>query len=162
MKTEIKNSLDEIFTRHEASKRNAEQQQKKKQSEDAEFLKSFLDVQESVIRPAMLAIAQYLKARGYDCEITTERDGFHATEQRPIEASIKLKMFTDERRHSRHDTPCFSVTCEKNAKRVRFHESTLSPGRGGKAGTSGHAALSEVTEELIQQKVLKIIEEVFR
>lgn len=162
LKNEMKSSLDAIFARHEAANVKQEEAKKAIETNEAEFVRSFMADCEAIMRPAMLSMADYLKGRGYDSEITTAQDGFHATQQRPIEASIKLTIFVDERRSPSNDMPSFSILCDKYKGRVRFHESTMSPRRGGRSVSAGDANLSDVTEELIHGKILKILDAVFR
>ena len=163
MKDEIKSELNAIFQKHNANKRAAAAKQTK-ESKEVAFLKQFLDVRESVIRPAMQAIGEFIKGQGYDYEITTEEDGFRTEgPSHPlglIPASICLHIMVGP--NSRSDAnPSFKAICDKNAQVVSFHENTITPRRSGRASGAGTALLSEIDQELVQKKILEVIREVF-
>jgi hypothetical protein len=71
-------------------------------------------------------------------------------------------FFPGEKSHSKLEFPTFTVFCDKSKQRVRFHDRTMMPGRGGSAGSSGEADLTEVTTDLIQAKILDVVEKAFR
>jgi hypothetical protein len=76
MKSDIKKGLDDVFAKHEASRKAAAERQQAIQTKEEAFLKEFLEKRDSIIRPAMEAVGQYLKEKGYSSEITTEEDGY--------------------------------------------------------------------------------------
>ncbi len=152
MKEETKSKLDAVF--------KAEQVAKGKQEA---FLQNFMEAQDTIIRPAMEEIGEYVRGKGYSHEISTEEDGIsNDGNNRPISASTRITFFLGERQYPRHQFPGFSVICDKNQELVFFHESTMSPGRGGHAGGAGQATLPEVTKDLIQEKISNVLSEVFR
>lgn len=163
MNNDIKSKLDAAFLKHEASKRAAVEAKQAAETKEQVFLRQFVEARESIIRPAMEEVGEYIKGKGYTYEIFTEDDKSSPDGRgRSTPASIQLALFLDERRYPVHDFPNFSIICEKGQQRVRFHGSTISPGRGGYSGSAGEATLSEVTKELVQEKILKIVTEVFR
>jgi len=163
MKDEIKAKLDVAFQKHEAAKRTAAEGKQIAASKEQVFLRGFMEARESIIRPAMKEIGEYVKDKGYDYDVSTEDDKPSPDgRSRSTPASIRLTIFLGERRYPSHEHPGFSVICEKGQQKVRFHENTTSPGRGGHAGPAGEAVLSDLTKDLVQEKILKVVAEVFR
>lgn len=163
MKHEIKSKLDAAFQRHEASKRAASEAKQVAETKEQVFLREFIEARDAIIRPAMEEIGEYVKGKGYSYEVSTEDDKPSPDgRSRSTPASIRLTMFLGERRYPAYEHPGFSVTCEKGQQKARFHENTTSPGRGGHSGPAGEAPLPDLTKDLIQEKILKVVAEVFR
>lgn len=163
MKDDIKSKLDAAFERHEASKRSAVEAKQAAESKEQIFLREFLEARDTIIRPAMEEIGGYVQGKGYSYDISTEDDKPSPDgRSRLVPASIRLTIFIGERRSLAHENPGVSVTCQKGQQKVSFHECTMSPGRGGHAGPAGEATLSQLTKDLIQEKILKVVAEVFR
>jgi hypothetical protein len=132
MKSDIKKGLDDVFAKHEASRKAAAERQQAIQTKEEAFLKEFLEKRDSIIRPAMEAVGQYLKEKGYSSEITTEEDGYSQDgARRPVSASIRFTIYPDRGAgYPRERFPGLAAICDKSGGRVVFHESTLSPSRG--------------------------------
>ena len=163
MKDDIKSKLDAAFEKHEASKLATATAKQVAENKEQVFLREFVEARDAIIRPAMEEIGEYIKSKGYSYEVSTEDDKPSLDgRSRSIPASIRLTMFLGERRYPIHDNPGFSVICEKWHQKVRFHESTMSPGRGGHAGPAGETSVPELTKDLLQERILKIVAEVFR
>lgn len=161
MKDDIKSRLDATFQKHEATKRAAIEAKQVAETKEQIFLREFMEARESIIRPAMEEIGEYVKSKGHNYEVSTEDDSPSLdSRSRSTPASIHLTL-GDGHRPS-HEFPGFSVICEKGQQKVRFHESTMWPGRGGHAGSAGEASLSEVTKDLVQEKILKVVAAAFR
>jgi len=163
MKDDIKSKLDAAFEKHEASKRLAAKAKQAAETKEEVFLREFIEARDTIIRPAMEEIGGYVKGKGYSYEISTEDDKPSPDgRSRSVPASIRLTIFLGERRFPVHENPGFSAICEKGQQNVWFHECTMSPGRGGHAGPAGQATLSQITKDLIQEKVMKVVADVFR
>lgn len=163
MKQETQSKLDAMFAKHRASKDAAFEAAEKAEDKAASFLATFLEKRESVIRPAMVAMGEYVKDKGYAYEVSIEEDKpSHDGRGRHTPASIRLTVFLEKGRYPIHDHPGFSVICEKGQQNVRFHENTTSPGHGGHSGPAGQAKLEDLTADTIQQGILKVFAEVFR
>jgi len=162
VKNDTKSKLDAIFQHHEAAKRIASQKQEEKETKEQQFLREFLDAREKIIRPAMQEVGEYVKAKGYNYEISTEDERIPADGRSgSTDASIRLTIFTSEKNRPRHEFPGLTAYCRKRDQRIGFHSSNIAPERGGSAGPAGDAALSEITADLIQEKLLKVVTEVF-
>ena len=163
MKEEIKSKLEAAFEKHEQSKRSAADAKQVAENKSQTFLREFIAAREAIIRPAMEEVGEYVQGKGYAFEVSIEDDKPSLDgRSRSTPASIRLTIFPSERRYPVHENPGFSVICEKGEQKVRFHESTMSPSRGGHAGPAGQATLGALTKDLIQEKILKVVAEVFR
>lgn len=163
MRDEIRFKLDAAIEAHETSKRAAATAKQFAENSEQIFLAQFSEARDSIIRPAMEEIGNYIKGKGYDYEVTEEDDKpslDHRSRSTP--ASITFTIFVGKRHYPLNENPMLSVICEKGLERVRFHESTISRSRGGHSGSAGAVTLNELTEELIHEKILKVVAEVFR
>src|SRR5262245_29928479 len=154
MKEATKAKLDGLFEKLNDRKRSEAEAQQVKESKEDLFLKQFKEVQDRVIRPAMEEIGAYIKSKGFDYQVLVEDDRISKDDgrRRYVPASITFVFYPDQRGYPTHAFPGLTVICEKTQQRVRFHESTISPGRGGYTGGAGETALSELTASLIQSK----------
>ncbi|RTM05674.1 MAG: hypothetical protein EKK31_15030 [Hyphomicrobiales bacterium] len=163
MKQETLSKLDTIFAKHQKTKDAALEAKKKGEDTATSFLKAFLEKREKVIRPAMEAVGEYVKGKGYAYQVSTEDDRPSPDGRgRHTPASIRLTIFLENGRGQLHEHPGYSVICEKAQQKVRFHENTTSLGRGGHSGPAGESKLEDVTSDTLQAGILKVIEEVFR
>ena len=163
MSDKLKAELEAIFNAHDEARAQAKNRQSEKEQREAEFLLSFERVRESLIRPTLETIVDHMKARGHKCRIEAkdekaERDGRYEAPK----ISILFLVDDDGKHHASSEYPRLSIICEKVDSRLHFHESTMSPGRGGHAGGTGVTTLDRITADLINEKVLKVIKEVFR
>jgi len=162
MKDAIKADLDAIFQRNTASIGAAVEAKHIKDDKEADFLREFMEARDEFIRPAMQEIGQYIKGKGYDFEITANDD------QSPIEgrgssvpADVSFTIFLGGRSYRKDEHPSFSVICDKPQQLVRFHECTHSTHTGGHSGAAGEAKLSTVTREFVQERITKLVSDVF-
>jgi hypothetical protein len=155
LRDDIKSKLDAVFAKHDESKRKAAEAQHKESS----FLRAFLDAREKTIRPAMVEVGEYVRGKGCTFRISTEEDGLSKDgTNRLIPASIKIEFCIGEPPTYEIPVPSFEVICEKHTQRVLFHENTT----GGQSSSAGDASLSELTGDMIQERILAVVAEVFR
>jgi hypothetical protein len=164
MKYDIKSKLDAAFEKHEASERTAAEVQQDRESKEQVFLREFIQVRKSVVRPAMEEIGEYVEGKGYSYDISTEDDRPSPHGRgRSTPASITLTILLGgERRYPLHEHPGLSVICDKDKRKVRFHESVRSPGRGGHSGPAGEAELPDLTTDFVQERIVNVVAQVFR
>lgn len=163
MSDKLKTELEAIFNAHGETKKQAERQKSEREQREEAFVQSFYAIRESVIRPTFDTVGEYVKAKGYKYQIenneeSSDRDGRY----QPPSISIRFLVGENDRHYRAHEYPHLSVICEKGAAKLRFHESTMSPGRGGHAGGAGDTTPSEITPDLINQKLLNVLREVFK
>jgi hypothetical protein len=160
MEVPIRVKLDAIFERYELSKQaEAERTRFDAESEEA-ALKLFAAVRDNVIRPAMEEIGEYVEAKGYTYTIDTRPDAVRA-DGTPRKAYIRLTFNIGDSAR-REDHPGLTVFCDKSRSFAQFHARTCRSGRGGKAGLVGEFEIGDVTREIVQAKILALIDEVFR
>ncbi|MDD5581469.1 MAG: hypothetical protein PHY16_19660 [Methylobacter sp.] len=163
MPDKLKTELDAIFNAHEETKKKIEHQKSQQELREEAFVQSFHELQDSLIRPTFESIGEYITVKGYKYRIETseeqtDRDGRY---QSPS-ISIRFLVGEDDRRYQSHEYPHLSVICEKRTSKLRFHESTMSPGKGGRAGSAGETTPTELTVDVLNQKVIKVLREVFK
>lgn len=159
MSDQLKSSLDAIFDQHEAAKHAAVVKEQTRRSEEDLFVDEFLSVRATIIRPAFEKVAELVKARGHDCEVV-DVGGHPNGVDVPADARVTFRILLKNPRGDQGQ-PHLSAICDKAQRRVRFHESTMTPNRGGHAGPVGEVALSAVTEEVIFSKAINLVREVF-
>jgi hypothetical protein len=154
MKEETRSALKSIFDKREADQKAADEAQEKRLSEEDAFLKSFIQRREGVIKPAMQEIGEAIKERGYNYSISTEEDQHKSGSG----ASIRFNLLVGQRQGP--ESPGLAISCDKAARSVRFHENTMTAGRGGHSRSVGEVPIEQVIPDLVQQKVLALIAQV--
>jgi hypothetical protein len=162
MKDEIKSKLDAILDRHDAAKRAAAEAKRVAENKEQAFIREFLKICDTVIRPAMEEIGNSVSVRGISFRISNQdaipSDPRRGGGQGP---SIAITFFPGQQEYPEHDFPAFTVFGNKYKQNVTFHERTMMPGRGGSAGPSGEANLAELSSDLVQTKILNVLHKGF-
>jgi hypothetical protein len=161
----MKRGLDALFAKQEASRKAAVQAQKTEEEYEAAALRRFVELRDKIIRPAMEAMGNYLKKKGYASQIVVEDEGIKErrdTQPLLVPSSIRMNLGPAALAPTGL-IPHLTVTCDKSDGRVAFSYGTFS-GRsgGGESGSAGEADLSEVTEDLILKKLMMVIEKIVR
>lgn len=164
MNKEIEDSLNNIFAAHEKKQEHAQTEKQRQETREDVFLKSFNEHVRTVIRPAFTAIGAYVESKGHAYKVDetadrTEADGRHHN------ATVAIHFFPHAESSGGdrpHEWPSFTVYCNERNEKVSFHQSTISPWRGGSAGSIGDASLSAVTPESIQKQLVTMLREVFK
>jgi hypothetical protein len=157
MKDNVRRALDVLLDKHDDAKRAEEKKQAAEQHARNEFVRQFVETRDTIIRPAMQAMSDYLKERGHSLYISVD-DGSQPSRLRH---SITLHS-TMGGSDSGGNCPHLTAICDAYRHKVDFHVSTISASRGGFAGGDGEAELSQITEELITAKMAKVIQELFK
>ena len=160
MKDEFKNQLDAIFSKHEEKENKIiELKDRKSQQEDA-FLKKFLDVSESVVKPAFEEVGFLAKGKGLNYRIDKRAD-VTAYDGKHVRACISICFyFGDNSYRPFHEFPNLSITCDKNRQTVSLHQSNSFQGRSGKAGPVGEFQIEMLTADFIQDKLIYLLSEI--
>jgi hypothetical protein len=161
MEDPVRSKLDAIFRHHALSKRAEPERIRAVDDREAAILKAFAAARDTIIRPAMEEMGEYVKAQGYTYTIDTEADGL-GPDKAYNKADIRLTLYVDRQRSRKEDHPGLTVFCDKSRGLAQFHARTFTSGRGGHAGLVGEFEIAEVTKELVQEKILAVIAEVFR
>ena len=163
MTDDLNSKLDDIFNARAKRIEAASNAQRELEVKQDATVQEFLELRDSIIRPALEALAQKLSDKGQECKIFETQDGEQVSGL-PRGATIGIRFLMDSgAQYGRgNEYPHLTLALEKAAKKVQFYSSTMVPGRGGMAGGDGSAGFGEVSEELINRKALKIIADVFK
>lgn len=163
MTDDVNARLDSIFGARAARELAAAQRENETKKKERDSLQEFLSLQESVIRPALEALAQNLKDRGQVCNVFDITDGEHLGGS-PQEAAIGIRFLTGSSAGSRthNDYPHLTIKADKRRGRVQFFYSTMSPGRGGSASSDESIGYKDLTVDMINEKAIAIIAEAYR
>jgi hypothetical protein len=154
-KAHLDSIMQSFKQRLETSKDAKEQNQSKEAAAGADFKR----VMSEIIRPAMEDIGRELKAAGHEYEIIEVGD-----ERSQRDARITLRVTIS-------GVPASTYRQEDTVK-VSFHrtgatgvtiqaETEIKQRKIGVAGQRGNYATSEITTELVQKEILKVLEAVF-
>lgn len=155
----LRSSLNDLFSRYEASRLDAASPQVIAERKNAAFLAAFRESRDTVIQPVMEAIGRYLLSKGLDYEVVIEEDGFDS-DGRETEAKIGLVVIMGPRAQGLHEYPGLTVICEKHSKLIRFQARKYWPSRGGTA--AGAIALDDLTSKVVQDKILDVLSELLK
>lgn len=161
MTDDVNSKLDEIFNARAerlAAATHAQLENEKKQ--DAVF-EEFLVLKASVIRPALDALSRKLADRGHGSKVFETQAGDRPDGDKQ-EIGIRFRLDAGAHFGRGNEYPHLTLSFDKSARKVQFYRCTMSPGKGGMAGSDGSADFDSLTEDLINQKALKVIAEVFK
>jgi hypothetical protein len=162
VKKEIEAKFDAVFSAHEKRVQGAQAAEVVRKTQESEFRDRFIKHRADIIKPAMEQTADYLRSRGVLTTRITESDESINDRERP-QTQITFTLMEDGGKHGfSHDRPSFSFICDKHKKTVSMHKSTIGPGHGGQSGGVGDVELDSLTGDLVQEKLLELIREVFR
>lgn len=159
MSDTLDSKLDAIFKAR--AERKAEDKRVKQEVEkmQEESLQAFLELQESVIRPTLESFANNLTDRGLESRVFESADGqTKGAEDFSVGTGIKFHGNKLLKSLSIDLVPYLFLGFDKAKGQVIFHFST--PAQGQKVGSSKSTAVDfkHVTEELINDEALKVIE----
>jgi hypothetical protein len=158
MKTEHESQLQSIMQKFEEKLSKSRDAKDRQQSADDAFYLEFKRVRTEVIRPAMDDISNQLKAKGHTVEIAEVGD-----ERSKRDAKITLRVAIGGVPNSAYipeNTAAVSF-CHTGHTTVSIQASTPSQHKSGFAGSRGQYALAEITTDMVEKKILEVIEEVF-
>lgn len=158
MKKENKSHLESIMNNFEQKMAKSKDAKEQRQSEEDTFYMEFKRVRTEVIRPAMEDIGNQLKARGHNSQITDVGDERSKRDAKIIMSitigGVPSSTYTPENTVS----VSFSHTGHTT---ISIHASTPMQSRRGFAEQRGNYAASEITTDLVEEKILEVLEEVF-
>ncbi len=148
-------TLMENFEQKLAKTRDAKDRQ---QTEAEAFYQEFKRVRAEVIRPAMDDIGTQLKAKGHTVEIAEVGD-----ERSKRDAKITLRVAIGGVPSSAYvaETSASVSFCHGGNTTVSIQASTPAQSKSEFAGLRGNYALAEISTELVEAKVLEVLEEMF-
>lgn len=160
MDQDKKQEIDALFSAMKMKEDKVKAIREERESKEAAFLNSFLELRASVIRPAMEKIVEYLDSKAFKSVIReTEED---RSGQQQTAASITISFGPSANSYSSQQNPHFTARADRSAQKVQFHECTIGPNHGGHSGSAGANMLEEITEALIQEKIMKVLRAVIK
>ncbi len=164
MKKETKLTLDNLMNKYQQKLAEAKEEKEKVRSAEDVFLSAFKRLRKEVIRPVMEDFGKQLKARSHEYQITEEEESLDR-EGRIFDARITMFIFPvdiDRSAYRSGNTPSISFIASGHKKKIGVHASNILPTRGGSAGPRGSELdLEEVTDDLVEQEILKVLKEIF-
>jgi len=158
MKKEDESHLESILKTFEQKLAKSKDAKEQRQSEEDVFYMEFKRIRTQVIRPAMEDIGNQLTARGHTSEISEVGDERSKRDAKitmsimiggvPSSACVPENTVSVSFSHTGHMT-------------ISIHASTPMQNRRGFEGQRGNYAGSEITTDLVEKKILAVLEEVF-
>jgi len=153
--------LNDILDSYDAKREAAQHEAERSKTEHQQFLESFAKKASETIRPAMQDLAEQLKARGHEFEITEQQERADSDDHTQ-DAGITLTIYpTGQRPSYPNQRACphvaFMTNSYKNSVYVR--ESTMMPGRGGRSGSTKEYDLDQITPKVVYEHILKVLAE---
>lgn len=163
MTDDLNAKLDAIFNARSNKEAEAERLKQEIAQQREVSLQEYLVLQNNLIRPALEVFVQKLADRGHKSSIYEIADGEQVSgNTRSATIGIRLLLNQETTHRGSHEYPHVSMSVDKAGRRVQFTHSTMVPGKGGMAGGDGAVGYDELTAELINEKVLKVIAAVFK
>lgn len=158
MKEENESHLQSIMQKFEQKLAKSRDAKDRQQSEEDAFYLEFRRVRTEVIRPAMEDIGNQLKTKGHNVEIAEVGD-----ERSKRDAKITLRVMIGGVPSSAYipENTALVSFCHTGHTTVSIQASTPSQHKSEFAGSRGNYALAEITTDLVEKKILEVLEEVF-
>jgi hypothetical protein len=158
MKKEDESRLESILKAFEQKLAKSKDVKDQRQSEEDVFYMEFKRIRTEVIRPAMEDIGNQLKARGHNSDISEVGD-----ERSKRDAKITMSITiggVPSSAYAPENTVSVSFSHTGHTT-ISFHASTPMQSRRGFTGLGGNFAASEITTDMVEKKILEVLEEVF-
>ena len=171
MRDELKTVLDTLLESYDENVKKEREQRKVSKSKYVDFVEEFYQAREEIIWPAMMEIVKLLKSKAHDSRIDLVEDEFKSVGG--TEANICMYIYpngegADTSRAK--DYPYLSFTVSWHEKAILIHSNTRVPRRSvtstivpirGSAGLRGSCTAKDITKELVQDEIVKLMKEVF-
>lgn len=158
MNAEDKARLDAIMSSFEQKLAKSKDAKSQRQSEEDAGYAEFKRAQTEVIRPAMEDMANELKARGHDSQISEVGD---ERSQRDVRITMTLTIGgVPDTTFSPENTVSVSFS-RTGSTTVTIQATTPIKNRSGLDGQRGNYAASDITTDMVQKKILEVLQEVF-
>ena len=158
MKKEDESRLESILKTFEQKLAKSKDAKDQRQSEEDVFYMEFKRIRTQVIRPAMEDIGNQLKARGHNSDISEVGD-----ERSKRDAKITMSITiggVPSSAYAPENTVSVSFSHTGHTT-ISFHASTPMQNKRGFTGLRGNFAASEITTDVVEKKILDVLEEVF-
>ena len=158
MKKEDESRLESILKTFEQKLAKSKDAKDQRQSEEDVFYMEFKRIRTQVIRPAMEDIGNQLKARGHNSDISEVGD---ERSKRDAKITMSITMGgVPSSAYAPENTVSVSFSHTGHTT-ISFHASTPMQNKRGFTGLRGNFAASEITTDMVEKKILEVLEEVF-
>ncbi len=110
----------------------------------------------------MIEIGELLKSRGRKYQID-EQDERIDHEVKTKDARINIYFLIPEKGYESElsEYPFVSFIADRRKKKIATQENTNSPNRRGHSGGTGSYPISQITTDLVYQKIMNVLKELF-
>lgn len=109
----------------------------------------------------MVKIGELLKTRGKKIRIEEQDEKINQGKKENAEIRMYFNISEEHYISRWNEYPSVSFMPIKSTKKINIGECTMSPGRGGHSGSTGEYSLNEITSDLVEEKVLKVLREIY-
>lgn len=158
MTKEDKSHLESIMKSFEQKLAKSKDSKERRQFEEDAFFIEFKRVRTEVIRPAMEEIASQLRASGHNCDISEVGE-----ERSKRDAKVTMSITiggVPTSAYAPENTVSVSFS-HTGHQAISMHANTPIKNRNGFAELRGSYAASEITTDVVQKRILEVLEEVF-
>lgn len=134
-----------------------------KEKEKEEFRDSFSELTLTLIKPTLLAIQKLLKSAGEKALIKEVPYTFGPSGREHLASvSIYLNATPEMDSIALHRCPHVSFLCDPCNKVIRSHKNIMAHhNHGGTSYTTGSFSMDELQKEIVEEKVMEILREVY-
>lgn len=160
-----KNQIDKLnsaLDKYDQKQNEIKKSNEKKKTEHEIYLDNFKQKCKDVIRPTMEEIGNIIKERGHQFKIK-QNDESIDRDRKTTAARIELEIYPEGKQpdYINLSFPHISFIAGTYDNKTYDHISTMMPGRGGSTGKRNEYELSEITKEVVQEKIINLITECF-
>jgi hypothetical protein len=158
MNPEDKSHLDAIMSSFEQKLAKSKDARTQRQSEEDAGYAEFKRVQTDIIRPAMEDMANEVKARGHESQISEVGD---ERSKRDVRITMTITIGEVAAAAFSPDNTVSVSFSRTGSTTVSIQATTPIKSKSGLATQRGNYAASEITTGMVQKKILEVLQEVF-
>jgi hypothetical protein len=158
MNPEDKSHLDAIMSSFEQKLAKSKDARTQRQSEEDAGYAEFKRVQADIIRPAMEDMANEVKARGHESQISEVGD---ERSKRDVRITMTITIGEVAAAAFSPDNTVSVSFSRTGSTTVSIQATTPIKSKSGLATQRGNYAASEITTGMVQKKILEVLQEVF-
>ena len=163
MEEKFSGQVDQLLHRYEEHRSEYQKRLDEEAREADAFLAEFANFRANVAYPLFKTVADHLRQHGHDCELE-QPDQDVSDYGRVKHAKITLTIFpAGQERYSRpiHEFPSLSIIALKEVQMVRIDRDVPDPRRSVPQMPRGEFKLKQLTAEIVQRELLKLLGDVF-
>ena len=156
----LEKELDDLLDAFDKRQEQRKEVQNAQTLQEDKFVADFASFRSKTARPLFERVGNHLRQRGHDFDIeevdySVDRDG------KTTNARISFHLFPmGVNRHEGHSFPSYAITASRGRQVIHLHGSNMLPS-GGAFGPRGDFKLDQLTLEIVERDLLKLLTEVF-